>query len=155
MFDTKDDDEVDEEGSDGEAEVAERGEKRRVESTSGGGGKGGKEETRGEEAEEQGPRGGTFEKNRREGHYSINSGTHHITSHVQHIQNTKPGPVLISSQSPVRRITHPRTNPLPLSLFPLSTFQVQGQQKNEENHPYCEITPKIRLSCSGFSRVLN
>ena len=45
VFDTKDDDEVDEEGSDGEAEVAERGEKRGVESTSGGGGKkGGKEE---------------------------------------------------------------------------------------------------------------
>ena len=39
VFDTKDDDEVDEEGSDGEAEVAERGEKRGVESPSGAGGK--------------------------------------------------------------------------------------------------------------------
>ena len=37
MFDTKDDDEVDEEGSDGEAVVAEREEKRIIESTSGAG----------------------------------------------------------------------------------------------------------------------
>ena len=43
---TKDDDEVDEEGSDGEAEVAERGEKRGVEGTSGGGGRAGKKKCR-------------------------------------------------------------------------------------------------------------
>ena len=47
MLDTKDDDEVDEEGSDGEAEVAERGEKRGVESTSGGGERAGKKKHRG------------------------------------------------------------------------------------------------------------
>ena len=47
VFDTKDDDEVDEEGSDGEAEVAERGEKRRaIESASGAGGGGGEKKTR-------------------------------------------------------------------------------------------------------------
>ena len=38
---------VDEEGSDGEAVGAERGEKRRVESTSGGGGRAGKKKHRG------------------------------------------------------------------------------------------------------------